>query len=80
MLTRILAGAVLAALTLQAPAQDVKLPATLTLTAYDTGSSGFNIAVAMGKAFKDRYGTDVRVLPAGNDVARRPMDHRSDVC
>jgi TRAP transporter TAXI family solute receptor len=70
MLTRILAGVALAAFALQTQAQDVKLPATLTLTAYDTGSSGFNIAVAMGKAFKDRYGTDVRVLPAGNDVAR----------
>lgn len=53
-----------------AAAQDIKLPPTLTLTAYDTGSSGFNIAVAVGKAFKDKHGTDVRVLPAGNDVAR----------
>jgi TRAP transporter TAXI family solute receptor len=51
-------------------AQDVKLPPTLTVTAYDTGTAGFNIAVAIGKAFKDKYGTDVRVLPAGNDVAR----------
>src|SRR5262245_9176761 len=51
-------------------ADDVKLPATLTLTAYDTGSSGFNIAVAVGKSLKDKHGTDVRVLPAGNDVAR----------
>jgi TRAP transporter TAXI family solute receptor len=51
-------------------AQDLKLPSTLTLTAYDTGSSGFNIAVADGKMFKDKHGTDVRVLPAGNDVAR----------
>jgi TRAP transporter TAXI family solute receptor len=42
----------------------------MTFTAYDTGSSGFNIAVAVGKALKDKYGTDVRVLPAGNDVAR----------
>jgi TRAP transporter TAXI family solute receptor len=50
--------------------QDVKLPATLTFTAYDTGSSGFNIAVAVGKMFKDKHGSDVRVLPAGNDVAR----------
>jgi TRAP transporter TAXI family solute receptor len=53
-----------------AMAQDVKLPGTLTMTAYDTGTAGFNIAVAIGKAFKDKYGTDVRVLPAGNDVAR----------
>ena len=53
-----------------AHAQDVKLPPTLTFTAYDTGTAGFNIAVAVGKMMKDKYGTDVRVLPAGNDVAR----------
>jgi len=70
MLRKTLLGAALAAISLQAPAQDVKLPPTLTLTAYDTGSSGFNMAVAIGKAIKDKYGTDVRVLPAGNDVAR----------
>src|SRR6476620_949159 len=51
-------------------AEDVKLPATLTFTAYDTGTAGFNIAVGVGKMMKDKYGTDVRVLPAGNDVAR----------
>jgi TRAP transporter TAXI family solute receptor len=65
---------VLASAPLAAPpaavAQDVKLPATLTFTAYDTGTSGFNIAVAVGKMFKDKYGSDLRVLPAGNDVAR----------
>ncbi len=53
-----------------APAQDIKLPSTVTLTAYDTGSSGFNMAVAIGKTIKDKIGSDVRVLPAGNDVAR----------
>ena len=53
-----------------ARAQDIKLPRTLTFTAYDTGSSGFNIAVAVGKMLKDKHGADVRVLPAGNDVAR----------
>ncbi len=51
-------------------AEDIKLPATLTFTAYDTGTAGFNIAVGVGKMMKDKYGTDVRVLPAGNDVAR----------
>ena len=64
---------VLAAAPLSAPsvlAQDAKLPSALTLTAYDTGSSGFNIAVAVGKTLKDKQGSDVRVLPAGNDVAR----------
>src|SRR3981189_2375933 len=48
----------------------VKLPPTITMTAYDTGTSGFNITVAIGKMLKDKYGTDTRVLPAGNDVAR----------
>jgi TRAP transporter TAXI family solute receptor len=53
-----------------ARAEDVKLPPTMTFTAYDTGTAGFNIAVAVGKMLKDKYGTDLRVLPAGNDVAR----------
>jgi TRAP transporter TAXI family solute receptor len=53
-----------------APAQDIKLPSSLTFTAYDTGTSGFNITVAVGKGLKEKFGTDLRVLPAGNDVAR----------
>ncbi len=67
-----LALAALAAISVggAAVAQDVKLPQTLTFTAYDTGSSGFNIAVAVGKMFKDKHNADVRILPAGNDVAR----------
>ena len=51
-------------------ADDIKLPPTMAVTAYDTGTAGFNIAVGVGKMMKDKYGTDVRVLPAGNDVAR----------
>jgi TRAP transporter TAXI family solute receptor len=51
-------------------AEDVKLPPTMAVTAYDTGTAGFNITVGVGKMMKDKYGTDVRVLPAGNDVAR----------
>lgn len=63
-------AALLLAAALPAHAQDVKLPASLTFTAYDTGTAGFNIGVAVGKMMKDKYSTDVRVLPAGNDVAR----------
>jgi TRAP transporter TAXI family solute receptor len=51
-------------------AQEIKLPSTLTMTAYDTGTSGFNIAVAVGKVFKEKHQSDLRVLPAGNDIAR----------
>ena len=76
MIRRILAlsPAVLASLALiiiaPACAEDVKLPPTMAITAYDTGTAGFNITVGVGKMMKDKYGTDVRVLPAGNDVAR----------
>ena len=64
------AAVIFAGATAMSPAfaQDVKLPNTMAFTAYDTGTSGFNIAV--GKMMKDKYGSDVRVLPAGNDVAR----------
>jgi TRAP transporter TAXI family solute receptor len=58
------------ALAIPAALAQVKLPPTVTMTAYDTGTSGFNITVAVGKMMKDKYGSDVRVLPAGNDVAR----------
>src|SRR5215813_11341366 len=76
MIRRMLAltPAVFASLSLisTAPAlgDDVKLPPTMAMTAYDTGTAGFNIAVGVGKMMKDKYGSDVRVLPAGNDVAR----------
>src|SRR3954453_986963 len=69
-----LAPAALASISLVASApafaEDVKLPPSMAFTAYDTGTAGFNIAVGVGKMMKDKYGTDVRVLPAGNDVAR----------
>ena len=74
MIRRMIAGAALAATAVlyagPAPAQNIKLPDTLTMTAYDTGTSGFNIAVAVGKVLKDKYKSDLRVLPAGNDIAR----------
>jgi TRAP transporter TAXI family solute receptor len=53
-----------------ARAGEVKLPPTMTMTAYDTGTAGFNITVGVGKMMKDKYNSEVRVLPAGNDVAR----------
>lgn len=68
--TRFIAAALAALVAGSAAAQEAKLPATLTLTAYETGSNGFNQAIAVGNMLKKRYGTDIRVLPAGNDVAR----------
>ena len=68
--TAILALAACATLGSPALAQEIKLPSSLTVTAYETGSNAFNQAVAVGQMFKTRFNTDLRILPAGNDVAR----------
>jgi len=65
----ILCTAVVAMSSLGVQAQ-TKLPTEMSWTAYDTGSSGFNIAVAIGQQFKQKAGIDVRVLPSGNDTGR----------
>lgn len=53
-----------------AGAADFKLPAQLSWTAYDTGSAGYNQAVAIGAALQDASGVNLRVLPGKNDVSR----------
>ena len=63
-----LAGA--SALATTAIAQDAKLPDQVAWTAYDTGSAGYNQAVAIGAALKNKLGVNLRVLPGKNDVAR----------
>ena len=56
------------------PAAALELPRQLAWTAYDTGSAGYNQAVAIGAALQNATGTQLRVLPGGNDVARlEPM-------
>jgi TRAP transporter TAXI family solute receptor len=67
----LLSAALLVGVTLPATAQqDIKLPTTLTWTAYDVGSGGYNQAVAIGNALKNKLGIDLRVLPGKNDVSR----------
>ena len=55
---------------LPASAQDFDLPQQLSWTAYDTGSAGYNQAVAIGAALQDAAGINLRVLPGKNDVSR----------
>jgi len=73
MIVRVLVAAALIALpgiVCEARAQEAKLPATLAWTAYDVGSSGYNQAVAIGAALKNKYGVSLRVLPGKNDISR----------
>jgi TRAP transporter TAXI family solute receptor len=51
-------------------AADVKLPDTVAWSAYNTGTTGYNQSVAIGKALKDAYGTSLRVVPGKNDISR----------
>lgn len=48
----------------------IKLPETLAWTAYDVGSGGYNQAVAIGNALKNKLGVNLRVLPGKNDISR----------
>jgi hypothetical protein len=63
-----MASAVLALMAGGAVAQ--KLPDQLTWTAYDVGSGGYNQAVAIGNALKNKHNVTLRVLPGKNDVSR----------
>lgn len=65
----ILAAAV-CLVTSSAYAADFDLPKQLVWTAYGTGSAGYNQAVAFGAALQDAAGVNLRILPAGNDIAR----------
>jgi len=70
--TLFLGAALMAAAGLGTPsfADDVKLPATVAWSAYNTGTTGYNQSVAIGKALKDKYGTSLRVVPGKNDISR----------
>jgi TRAP transporter TAXI family solute receptor len=67
-----LLAALCGALAVAAPAvaQEIKLPETLAWTAYDVGSGGYNQAVAIGNALKNKVKVNLRVLPGKNDVSR----------
>ena len=65
-----LAFAAAAALLTGAAGAQVKLPATISWSAYDVGSGGYNQAVAIGNALKQKYNVSLRVLPGKNDVSR----------
>jgi TRAP transporter TAXI family solute receptor len=49
---------------------EVNLPSTIAWSAYGVGSGGYNQAVAIGNALKQKYNVSLRVLPGKNDVSR----------
>ncbi len=47
-----------------------RMPRALVWTAYDVGSAGYSQAASIGHAMSMKEGITLRVIPAGNDVAR----------
>jgi TRAP transporter TAXI family solute receptor len=47
------------------------MPRTVVWTAYDVGSAGYSQAASIGHAMQQKEGVTMRVIPAGNDVARQ---------
>ena len=66
----LLGAAGIAALPALAQETTAELPGQMSWTAYDTGSAGYNQAVAIGAALQDAAGINLRVLPGKNDVSR----------
>lgn len=69
-MTSILAAAAIAVASPALAASHLSLPGQLAWTAYGTGSAGYNQSVAIGAALQEATGTNLRVLPGKNDVAR----------
>src|SRR6056297_409411 len=60
----------LAGATSVAAAAEPELPRSMVWTADDLGSSGYAEATGMANAFKKRFGTRVRIIPAGTSIGR----------
>ena len=75
----VLAGLVAAAVTPAGSQGTFRMPRALVWTAYDVGSaSGYSQAASIGNAMQQKEGVTLRVIPAGNDVARQiPMLRRT---
>lgn len=84
-LTAIASAAAIAAATVTGAAQaadDIKLPSTLAMTAYGTGSGGYTQMASIGSVLQNTFQTSVRILPGENDVSRMtPLKTgRVDLC
>ncbi len=75
-------GVVLALSAAAAQAEDVKLPAQMTWTAYGTSSTGYQQSIALGNMLKKNYNAQVNVKTGKNDIARMlPIRSRkADFC
>ncbi|MEM7250241.1 MAG: TAXI family TRAP transporter solute-binding subunit [Pseudomonadota bacterium] len=56
---------------------DGEIPKKLVFSAYDFGSSGFAQASGIANAFKQKFGTRIRIIPSGTSIGRmQPLAQR----
>jgi len=56
---------------------DSGVPKRLVFSAYDFGSSGFAQASGIANAFKQKFGTRIRIIPSGTSIGRMlPLSQR----
>jgi len=53
-----------------APPAPPPVPKVMTWSAYDVGSSGYMMCGFIAESIMDKYGTKVRIVPAGSDLPR----------
>jgi hypothetical protein len=52
------------------PAQSFKAPDMIKLTTYDIGATGYVMYGFLVEAMAEKFGTKLRAIPVGNDIAR----------
>ena len=52
------------------PAQSFKPPEMIKLTTYDIGATGYVMYGFLVEAMSEKFGTKLRAIPVGNDIAR----------
>lgn len=67
---RLACGAAAVAALASTAATAGEVPKRLVFTAYDFGSSGFAQASGVANAFKQAYGTRIRIVPSGTSIGR----------
>ncbi|MCC5859098.1 MAG: TAXI family TRAP transporter solute-binding subunit [Ectothiorhodospiraceae bacterium] len=68
--TTLAGGLAALGLAMSVQAGEPELPGTIVWTTYESGSEGFNQAVAIGSVIQRQHRTNLRVLPGRNDMAR----------
>jgi len=63
----------------EAPAPTPEVPRLMTWSAYDVGSSGYMMLGFVAEAIMDKYGTKIRIIPAGTDLPRHLPLRAGDV-